>query len=59
MVLDTLIQRDTNSQIESFQMNGKTAYENVYGPIIKPVPVDASTVYVYPDGQAYPQHMYI
>jgi hypothetical protein len=37
----------------------KTAYENVYGPIIKPVPVDASTIYVYPDGQAYPQHMYI
>jgi hypothetical protein len=37
----------------------KAAYENVYGPIIKPVPVDASTIYVYPDGQAYPQHMYI
>jgi hypothetical protein len=37
----------------------KTAYENVYGPIIKPVPVDTSTVLVYPDGQPYPPHQYI
>lgn len=37
----------------------KTAYENVYGPIIKPVLVDPSTMLVYPDGQPYPQHQYI
>lgn len=37
----------------------KTAWENVHGPIIRPVPVDASSVLVYPDGRAYPQHEYI
>lgn len=37
----------------------KTAYENVYGSIIKPVHVDTSTVLVYPDGPSYPQHQYI
>lgn len=37
----------------------KRAYENVYGPIIRPVPVETSTLLVYPDGQPYPQPQYI
>lgn len=37
----------------------KAAYENVYGPIIKPVLVDTSQILVYPDGKPYPQHQYI
>ena len=37
----------------------KTAYENVHGPIIKPVLVDPNTMLVYPEGQPYPPHQYI
>lgn len=39
--------------------DAKLAYENVYGPIIKPVKVDASQILVYPEGRPYPQHQYI